>query len=71
MIVITIYCWGVGICSAIGVALGWRKGMPLISNYRRSGVLPADVLELVVVMLCFALLWPVLLVSRVSELWKR
>jgi hypothetical protein len=71
MTVFTIYCWGVGVSTTIGVAMGWRKNMPLISNHRSDLLPPKDVIELVGVMLCFALVWPYLVVLKAYALWKR
>lgn len=71
MTAFTIYMLGVGIGTAIGVALGWRKGMPVITSQRRGRLLPDDALELVATMLCFALAWPYLLGSLLLTRRKR
>jgi hypothetical protein len=70
MTISAVYLWGVGIGTAVGVVLGWRKGMPLLSNHRGNAFKPADAIELVVTMLCFAFAWPYLLALWLLGFWK-
>lgn len=70
MTIPAIYFGGVGIGTAVGVALGWRKGMPLFSSDRGNGFQPANTIELVVTMLCFAFAWPYLIALWLFALLK-
>lgn len=73
MSALAIYMWGVCAGAVVGAVCGlmaWRNGLPLVSG-SVDVFRPTNVVDLVGVILCYALMWPYLLFLGVFAAGKK